>query len=519
MKTTVVRQIGLVTAMTMLLVIAMAAVGIGALASLHSRYDEYASSTLAQREYVAGIDEDVTDLAVYSLLAVSDPSASGRTEHIDSLEAAAAQVDSGLYALASLQYWQGDLQEGAALDSVKSVLQRFTQASKAASALVATDREEAFARLSEDTMPLWNQLHDTSSVYAEQEKTRSLVQLDSVGRFAERMLLATAILAGLVLIASATSNVLVSRSIRRKLREATRNLGDSISELMAISSQVASAADQTATAANETAVTVEETKQAALLASEKASEVAESGENVTRVAESGRTAMEETMADIERMQRQMGAVAETITRLGEQTQAVDGVIATVNDLAEQSNLLSLNASIEAAKAGDYGRGFTVVAREVKSLAEQSKQAVAQVRAILGDIEKSARAAAQEAQAGREAMDAGREKSHHAGELVQALAESVTTGAKRAGDQILTSSRQQIAGMEQIGQAVESISQAGGQSASGARTVEQEIRRLQELAARLRSLVDASEPHSGAGDTSRERTPRMLRWRTAAGDSR
>jgi methyl-accepting chemotaxis protein len=112
---------------------------------------------------------------------------------------------------------------------------------------------------------------------------------------------------------------------------------------------------------------------------EKAAQVAESSQNVAQVAEAGRVTVEETMAAFEKIQNQMSVVAESINRLNDQTQAVHDIMATVNDLAEQSNLLSVNASIEAAKAGDQGKGFTVVAQEVKNLAEQSKHAVSKVR--------------------------------------------------------------------------------------------------------------------------------------------
>ena len=150
-------------------------------------------------------------------------------------------------------------------------------------------------------------------------------------------------------------------------------------------------AAQTAASTNETTATVEEVKQTAHAGPR---EGVAGGRELRRtspsVAEAGRATVEETITGIERMQSQMGVVAETINRLSDQTQAVGDIIATVNDLAEQSNLLSVNASIEAAKAGDQGKGFTVVAQEVKSLAEQSKQAVAQVRTILCEIQKAER---------------------------------------------------------------------------------------------------------------------------------
>ncbi len=177
-------------------------------------------------------------------------------------------------------------------------------------------------------------------------------------------------------------------------------------------------------------------------------------------------------------------------RLSDQTQAVGEIIATVNDLAEQSNLLSVNASIEAAKAGDQGKGFTVVAQEVKNLAEQSKQAVSQVRTILSEIQKAGSLAVQAAEQSREAIEDVRQQSVQSGGRIHMLSGIANSMAQSAA-QISASSQQQLAGMEQISQAMESINQAGNQSVSGTRQVEQEIRQMQELALRLKRLVEGA----------------------------
>ncbi len=197
----------------------------------------------------------------------------------------------------------------------------------------------------------------------------------------------------------------------------------------------------------------------------------------------------QNIAALEKIAEDMGMVAETIDRLNEQSQAVGEIITTVNDLAEQSNLLSVNASIEAAKAGEHGKGFTVVAQEVKSLAEQSKQAVTQVRGILSEIQKASAAAVSAARQGRESIDLGRVDAVHAAEGQQIELEAAAKTAEAAA-QISASSRQQLAGMEQISQAIEAINEAGNQSASGTRQVEKEVKQLQDLAQSLRRLVDA-----------------------------
>ncbi len=112
------------------------------------------------------------------------------------------------------------------------------------------------------------------------------------------------------------------------------------------------------------------------------------------------------MGGMNRIREQMEGIAESIVRLSEQSQAIGEIIATVNDLAEQSNLLAVNAAIEAAQAGEQGKGFAVVAQEVRSLAEQSKQATAQVRGILSDIQKATSAAVHGDRTGHQGGGAG-----------------------------------------------------------------------------------------------------------------
>jgi methyl-accepting chemotaxis protein len=233
------------------------------------------------------------------------------------------------------------------------------------------------------------------------------------------------------------------------------------------------------------------------LAHEKAASAANGAEGAVEVVGSARSLAEETVLGIEKMQSEMDVVFETISRLSERTQAAGEIISSVNYLAEQSNLLSVNASIEAAKAGEHGRGFAVVAQEVKSLAEQSKQAVSQVRTMLGEIQKASQMAVQAAASGREAVELGRQRSMEAGEVMQRVADGAGDDAE-ASRQVVASSQQQLAGMEQIAQAIASINQATAEAVSGTRQVEQEVKRLQELAAGLRSLVETRvQQHASA----------------------
>ncbi|MDO8706310.1 MAG: methyl-accepting chemotaxis protein, partial [Sulfuricaulis sp.] len=179
--------------------------------------------------------------------------------------------------------------------------------------------------------------------------------------------------------------------------------------------------------------------------------------------------------------------AESIVRLSEQSQAIGEIIATVNDLAEQSNLLAVNAAIEANKAGEQGKGFAVVAQEVKSLAEQSKQATAQVRTILGDIQKATSTAVLATEQGNKAVEAGVKQTTETGESIRLLADSIAEAAQ-AATQIAASSQQQMVGMDQVALAMENIKQASVQNVAGTKQAEAAAQNLHELGQKLNDLI-------------------------------
>jgi methyl-accepting chemotaxis protein len=183
----------------------------------------------------------------------------------------------------------------------------------------------------------------------------------------------------------------------------------------------------------------------------------------------------------------MEAIAASMVRLSEQSQTIGQIIATVEDLSVQSNLLAVNAAIEAAKAGEHGKGFGVVAQEVKSLAEQSRQATNQVRTILGEIQKATSAAVMATEEGGKAVEAGSRQTEVAGEAIKALAGSVNEAAQ-AAVQIAASAQQQLVGVDQVAGAMESIKQASSQNVAGARQLEAAARTLNDLGQRLRQLV-------------------------------
>lgn len=276
------------------------------------------------------------------------------------------------------------------------------------------------------------------------------------------------------------------RKITADIAEGVNMISSSAGEISTSTSQLAASAAETATAVNETTTTVEEVRQTAQMSSEKSKVVADTAQEATRTAEDGKNATEETGAAMTRIRGQMESIAQSMVRLSEQTQAIGEIIATVDDLAQQSNLLAVNASIEAAKAGEEGKGFSVVAQEVKSLAEQSREATTQVRSILSDIQKATSAAVMATEQGGKVVETGVEQSTRAGGAIETLTHTVSEAA-RAATQIAASSQQQLVGMEQVVDAMENIKQASGQNVESAKQLETAARNLGKLGQRLKGL--------------------------------
>lgn len=277
------------------------------------------------------------------------------------------------------------------------------------------------------------------------------------------------------------------RKLNEEVRDGVNILTSSASEILASTSQIATGMSETATSVTETTATVEEIKQTALLSAKKSRNVSENAQKSALVADQGYATVYETMEGINHIKELMETVAESVVLLSEQTQAIGEIITVVNDLAQQSNLLAVNAAIEASKAGEHGKGFAVVAQEIKSLADQSKQATEQVRKILGDIQKATGKSVLAAEQVSKAVEDGVKQTSESGEAIRNLAESISQAAQ-AAEQIAVSSQQQLAGMEQVAIAMENIKQATQQNVLGTKQAEQAAHSLSEFGKKLIEIV-------------------------------
>ncbi|MEP9380546.1 methyl-accepting chemotaxis protein [Aquabacter sp. CN5-332] len=281
-----------------------------------------------------------------------------------------------------------------------------------------------------------------------------------------------------------------------EIKLATAQLGSATAEILAATSQQAAATTEEAAAVRQMAASVHELRQAGESVSRRTQAVLDMAQKTEVVAETGLHSVEETIRSAEQGRQRLETLAERVMGFSERTHEIAEINAAVAELAEKSNLLAVNAGIEAAKAGEAGRGFAVVATEVKELAEQSKAATAQVRRIIADIQRSAQAAVIAAEQYAKASDAGVSTSRQSGTSISTLAARVTE-ASQAARQNLVAAEQQQAGIEQIALAVDNIEASSAQTVSATAQVEQSARSLHDLAQTLDDIIGRVSVRPGA----------------------
>lgn len=273
-----------------------------------------------------------------------------------------------------------------------------------------------------------------------------------------------------------------------QIRAAANNLSTAAAEILAATTQQAAGANEQSTAITQTTTTVDQVSNISEQAVEQAKAVTEASQRTVEVSRTGEQTMADALAGMEQIKKQVESIAENILNLSGRTQQIGSIIATVNDIAAQSKVLALNASVEAARAGEHGRGFSVVAVEVRNLAEQSRQATAQVRGILSEIQGGINSTVMATEEGTKVVEQGQELLQQSREVLTQLAQVIKEAAQYA-TQVMSGGRQQATGIEQIALAMQNINQATTQNMAGTRQAEKAAQNLNELANNLLENVE------------------------------
>jgi methyl-accepting chemotaxis protein len=285
-------------------------------------------------------------------------------------------------------------------------------------------------------------------------------------------------------LASAFSRMLEHlRETTAGLQRGMRVLNDTVSDLKEATRQQEKNIARQAAAIQETQVTTQEIKQTSLLAAEKAEAVLSVASRAEEVGRSGEAAISGSLGGFEDLRTQVAQMAHRIAQLNERTQQIGGITQTVKDLADQSNMLALNAAIEAVRSGEHGKGFGVVAREIRSLADQSIQATERVRDILGDISQAILSTAKMTELGYTRMEEGLGQVRASGENLKELS-TIVQDNSAAVRQIAAAVSQQNAGIAQIFGAVTDLSTMMNETVGSLQATTNATRALQEVAEQM-----------------------------------
>jgi methyl-accepting chemotaxis protein len=296
---------------------------------------------------------------------------------------------------------------------------------------------------------------------------------------------AAAVVALLLLIGASLA---ITRSLGTQLGAAVTRIRSSSTELQAAAAQQASGSREQLSSTTEVATTMRELLATSRQITESAQRVSSVAEQTLSGAKTGTHTMQGARDAITGMKLQMDVVVGHMLELGKKSQQAGGILDLVNELSEQTNILAINATIEAAGAGESGRRFSVVADEIRKLADRVGGSTKEIRAIIDDMRASVNTTVMATESGVKAVEVGATRFSEVTSSFQGIADMVATTTEAARE-IELSTKQQASAVEQVTSAIGGVAQATREWDTSARQTLQAASELTELSRSLLRLVD------------------------------
>lgn len=318
---------------------------------------------------------------------------------------------------------------------------------------------ETVARAFEDTVAGKRDLLDAAiaEFVASQRRRLETAQLAAT----ETATAATSLVIAFVAVALVLGIVLaiwLTRALGRQIGTAVSQVQSSSAELQAAANQQATGAKEQATAMNEINMTITELLATSRQISESAQRVAQIAGQTAASARLGDGTVDKANDSIGGIRRQVDLVVSHMLDLGKKSQEIGSVLELVSELAEQTNILAINATIEAAGAGDAGKRFAVVADEIRKLADRVGGSTKQIRALIDDVRGAVNTTVMATETGSKAVDSGSKQFGEVAAAFRAIAGLVSTTTEAARE-IELSTKQQTTAVEQVNIAIASVAQA------------------------------------------------------------
>jgi methyl-accepting chemotaxis protein len=279
----------------------------------------------------------------------------------------------------------------------------------------------------------------------------------------------------------------LNRDLRREVGAAVGHIQSSSAQLEAAAAQQASGGRDQASAMNEITTTISELLITSRQIAESAQRVSKIAEDTADAAQTGDATIDQTRASIAAIRSQVDQIVQHMLALGEKSQQIGGVVDLVSELAEQTNILAINATIEASGAGEWGRRFAVVAEEIRKLADRTAGSAKEIRALIDDVRGAVNTTVMATEIGAKSVDAGSRQFDDATSSFRRIAQLVAT-TNDATREIELSTKQQTTAVEQVNVAASDTARVTRETEASAVQTRQTASHLSNLSGDLLDLV-------------------------------
>ena len=290
--------------------------------------------------------------------------------------------------------------------------------------------------------------------------------------------------------------------VLRRVRDAANDVSGSANETLTAAEAMAVGATQQDHEITNTSSAVEELTVSMKQVSNNAEASAEAARRALDAAEQGNRSVRDTLEGMQRIRSSVQATAKKIKSLGDRSLEISEIINVINDITEQTNLLALNAAIEAARAGEAGRGFAVVADEVRKLGEHSRTATKDIAALIKAIQAETNEAVVVMEDGTREVEVGAKLADQAGKALEAISAVVRQSAELV-QEISLASKQQVRGTEGVANAMQIISGITRQTSQGARQTAHSMERMVKMSEQLNEALSGFRVQAGAPQGKRD----------------